>query len=68
MMTTGSSSVTFILPANDSDIFVATGAQNVFGEQPLGVAAESNIGKFVVNSETSNINHSFIISLQKKIF
>jgi len=55
MTTTGSSSVTFDLPANDSDIFAAAGAQNVFGEQPLGVAVESEIGKFVVNSETSTV-------------
>ena len=55
MTATGSSSVTFDLPADDSDIFAAAGALNVFGEQPLGVAVESKIGKFVGNSETSTV-------------
>ena len=54
-MTTNSCSVTFDLSVNDSDIFAAVGAQNVFGEQPLGVVVESEISKFVVNSETSTV-------------
>jgi len=50
LMTTSSSSVLFgNLPANDSDIFVSVGAQNVFGVQPPGLPAESAISKFYMN-------------------
>jgi len=48
MMTTSSSSILFDnLPANDSNIFVSVGAQNVFGVQPPGFSVESEISKFI---------------------
>ena len=47
-ITTTGSSVTFDLPASDSDIFAALGAQNVFGEQPLGIAVEGRISKLLI--------------------